>query len=217
MVQAAYSSGLSPEKTEGPVMIVSTEHGITVTVTGTSWIVNGQIVAAAPGPVADEGTVASVRALLRERVACQNAGDAPRYLALHSDAWIADSFMAAAKPGPDGKPHVPEESWEYLFTSPLYDVYEPDWRPEPEIAGVWSLPDGRVAAIAVPRQTWREEQDGKSVPPELLICAIVDGRWFVDYSHAIDSTSSSLATPQSMTDRSAYHLPSGMMAFNNRG
>jgi hypothetical protein len=57
----------------------------------------------------------------------------------------------------------------------------------PEIAGVWSLPDGRIGAIAIPGLTWREEHDHRSVPPELLIFSNVAGVWLVDYSHNIES------------------------------
>jgi hypothetical protein len=178
---------LPTAEASGPVAIESTAEGLGVSVAGKPWIVSGQVVSESPGPVADDSTVDAVSALLRERIACQNAGDAPRYLALHTDAWIADSFANAAKPGPDGKPRVPEESWQQLFTSPLYEVYEPDWRPSPDIVGVWSLPDGRVASIAVPGLTWREENDSRSVPPELLILSNVDGIWLVNYSHPFKS------------------------------
>jgi hypothetical protein len=191
-VHAAYSSALPIAESSGPLAIEASDEGISVTVAGKPWIVDGDVVIEAPGPVADDSTVASVSAVLTERVACQSAGDAPRFLALHTDAWISDSFTSAAKPGPNGEPQVPEESWELLFTSPLYEVYEVDWRPAPEIVGVWNLPDGRVAAIAITGMSQREElSSGQHGSPELVILSNVDGGWLIDYSHAISTTSAS--------------------------
>jgi hypothetical protein len=184
-VHAAYSSAMPTASAGGPVVVEYAEEGLNITISGKPWIAGGQVASEEPGPVVDESTLAAVNATLRERVACQNAGDAARFLALHTDDWIANSFASAAKPDPDGKPHVPEESWKQLLTSPLYEVYDLDWRPAPGIVGMWSLPDGRVAAITNPGLSPREKlSSNRSNPLELCILAKVDDTWLVDFSQA---------------------------------
>jgi hypothetical protein len=197
-IHAAYSSAPPTVEASGSVTIGSFDEGISVTVAGKPWIVDGNVVVEVPGPVAVDSTASAISALLRERVACQNAGDAPRFFALHSDAWIAGYLALAAEPGPNGKPQVPEEGWELLLTGPLYHVDSSDWRAAPDIVGVWKLPDGRVAAIIVPGLRFREihVSDWRD-PPELFIFSNVDGKWLVDYFHTIRNTTLSPATPQS--------------------
>jgi hypothetical protein len=122
-VHAAYSGTLpAAVRPDGPVEVESAGKSVSILVSGRPWIDSGQVVSVAPGLVPDDATVDAISALLRMRVACQNAGYAARYLALHTDAWVVDSFTSAALPGPNGKPRVPEASWEQLLTSHLYEV-----------------------------------------------------------------------------------------------
>jgi hypothetical protein len=116
------------------------------------------------GTSVDPATVDAVAAVQRKWVACQNAGDLPRLLALETDAAVRqfvvelvdewDAILAASLP-------LPMDQRIALF--PLRDAR--------------LLPDGRVGAIV----EWASADDPFRVDVSLFVVyEQVDGRWLID-------------------------------------
>jgi hypothetical protein len=121
------------------------------------------------GQPADEATVAAITAAVREYVACLNAGDTARVLALYSDhglqVILADLIAGGATPqqilGSFGTPQpLPDDQLNLLYG----------------VDDVRVLPDGRVAALIVGDNLAEPGPPG----PALLYYVQVDGRWLVD-------------------------------------
>ncbi|MCC6312663.1 MAG: CopD family protein [Thermomicrobiales bacterium] len=88
----------------------------------------------AGGAPADAAEVAEVHATVRELVACSNAGDAMRRLALYSDARIAQAY-------PDG----PDAALERIAGTAI-PVLPRERVALLDISDAWRLPDGRLRA-----------------------------------------------------------------------
>jgi hypothetical protein len=126
------------------------------------------------GEPLDAQTLASVTALVRQLLACGNAGDWPRFLALTTDHFL--QVEALGLPLDQSEPPPPEEQ--------VVLVAVRDGR---------RLPDGRVvvAVVTAPRLD----------PEDLLVTVVIlirdDGRWLIDDD--IDSAEAEaapgLATP----------------------
>ena len=121
------------------------------------------------GQDADEATVAAITAAVREYIACINAGDLARALALYSDRGLRDLLGAALANG--------------ATAQQILDAL-PTAHPLPEdqrtliygIDDVRVLPDGRVAALVIGYDLSKPNPPG----PALIYFVKVDGRWLVD-------------------------------------
>jgi hypothetical protein len=124
------------------------------------------------GPPADPATVAAIGDVARIYVACVNAWDLPRLLALRTDAdvrrfLVAEGPIGAAEYDEMATPlPAPPESRATLLD-------ERDAR---------LLPDGRVGAILVVRHP---RPDHDSVTTTLFIFARVDEAWLIDDAIAV--------------------------------
>ena len=117
------------------------------------------------GEPADAATVAGITATARELVACANAGDAARLLALYTDALVA-----GFGPGPDQA----EAEVRAVLAQPPVPVPPEARQTLLGVSAVRVLPDGRVAAsLAV-------GDPASPTPPDThLVFARVGDRWLV--------------------------------------
>jgi hypothetical protein len=121
------------------------------------------------GQEADEATIAAITAAVREYIACVNAGDYARALALYSDRALRDLLGEAFANGATA-----QQILDSLGTAqPLPDdqrtlIYGID--------DVRVLPDGRVAALVIGDDLAKPNPPG----PALIYLVQVDGRWLVD-------------------------------------
>ncbi|MEA2524979.1 MAG: hypothetical protein QOF73_2206 [Thermomicrobiales bacterium] len=121
------------------------------------------------GEPADEATVAAITAAVREYIACLNAGDNARVLALYTDRGLLDLLGGAIVGGATA-----QQVLDALGTA----------QPLPEdqrtllygIDDVRVLPDGRVAALIIGDDLAKPNPPG----PALIYFVEVDGRWLVD-------------------------------------
>jgi len=117
------------------------------------------------GTPADPTTIAAITATTRELIACINAGEVLRGLALYSDPFLRTqyrenvvsqaSFDAAATPRPRGP-----ETWVSIAS----------------IRDARVLPDGRVGAIV----TVVEPTGTRGEDPGFLLFVRIGDRWFLD-------------------------------------
>jgi len=121
------------------------------------------------GQEADAATTAAITAAVREYVACVNAGDYARVMALMSDRLIRELFAVPLASGA-----TPQEILDQLGSA----------QPLPEnqrtliygVDDVRVLPDGRVAALVVGDDLSKPGPPG----PALFYFVQLDGRWLVD-------------------------------------
>ena len=121
-----------------------------------------------PGEPADAATVAALTATAREVIACDNAGEALRTLALYSDRYLRQYFAT-----PDA------------FTPDRYGALATPRPVDPglqvalvAVRDARLLPDGRAAAVVVvddPTAT-----GGKTRSTSILFFVEQDGRWLID-------------------------------------
>jgi hypothetical protein len=121
------------------------------------------------GEAADEATIAAITATIRGYLACLNAGDLARALALYSDQGLRDLFAGAIANGATaeqildslGTPQsLPEDQRNLLYG----------------VDDVRVLPDGRVAALIIGDNLAEPGPPG----PALIYFSQVDGRWLID-------------------------------------
>lgn len=115
------------------------------------------------GEPADEATRAEVLAVLREAVACINAGDYPRLFAFY---------------GPNVIRRFVEEGLqlEQVFTIPVQELAPAQRTVIIEVQEVRLLPDGRVAALIIGDDPTNENPAG----PTLFFFARIGDRWLID-------------------------------------
>jgi hypothetical protein len=119
------------------------------------------------GPAADFATAAAVAAVAREYVACVNAWDLTRLLALATDDYVR-RFVAAEGP------ITPQQYAELATPLPA----EPAWRATLlEVRDVRVLADDRVGAVVVVAHPRPQEA---SVTVTLFVFAEVGGHWLLD-------------------------------------
>jgi hypothetical protein len=121
------------------------------------------------GTPADEATITEITAAVRQFIACINAGDLPRVLALYSDRAIVEIFLA-----PIGGQATAREILDQLGA--------PQVLPEDQrtvlirVDEVRVLPDGRVAALI-----FGDDRSNPRPPgPALVYFVKVEGRWLID-------------------------------------
>jgi hypothetical protein len=121
------------------------------------------------GQPADEATVAEITAAVRQFIACINAGDYARLLALYSDRAIAEIVLA-----PIGGQATAQEILDSLGAP---QVLPDDQRTVLiRIEEVRVLPDGRVAALI-----FGDDRSNPRPPgPALVYFVEIEGRWLVD-------------------------------------
>ncbi|CAA9550211.1 MAG: hypothetical protein AVDCRST_MAG70-861 [uncultured Thermomicrobiales bacterium] len=132
------------------------------------------------GEAADAGTSDAVRATIAESVACANAGDFPRMLALTSDRFVRALFTGDAA--------APEAEIVAAITAPATPVTADQLLTVLTIDQIVVLDDGRVAATVVTRDATTTYTD---------VVYLVDGgdRWLIDDSVAIDPGTQVGASP----------------------
>jgi hypothetical protein len=121
------------------------------------------------GTPADEATFAAVSAAVREYMACINAGDVAKILALYSDAGLRDLLAGAIAQGATGDQIIAS------FGTPaplpvdqrtlLYGI-----------DNIVIMEDGRAAALVVGDDLTKPGPPG----PALIYFAPVNGAWLVD-------------------------------------
>ena len=119
------------------------------------------------GEPADEATVAAVTATLHEALACLNANDSLRFLALFTDEMI--HVFVALDP-------LPPEAVPMLAASPVASP------PEQRLGylavhDVVVLPDGRVASLG---DTYDPTQEPFGMGTDFAIFAKVGDQWLID-------------------------------------
>lgn len=132
------------------------------------------------GQTPDAGTVAAVTATITESLACANAGDVPRLLALASDRFVRALFTGDAA--------APEAEVLASISAPATPVATADLLTLIAIGPVVLLDDGRIAATVSTRDQTVTYVD---------VVYLVNGgdRWLIDDSVAIDSSTQVPASP----------------------
>lgn len=129
--------------------------------------------AATPGAV-DPATEAAVRAAIRELIACSNAGDFWRVLAVYSDRYVRD-YVAQLVEAITGQPGQ--------ITAEIYNQFART-RPLPPAARIVILsfgqpeylPDGRIAVVVIGDDPLDREPAG----PTRFILVKQGDRWLID-------------------------------------
>jgi len=119
------------------------------------------------GEPADEETIAAVTATLHEALACLNANDFLRFLALFSDDMLRLFF--AQDP-------LPPEAIPQLAATPVASPPEL-WLGYLEVHDVRVLPDGRVAALG---ESYDPTQPPYGMGTDFAIFVKVGDRWLID-------------------------------------
>jgi hypothetical protein len=121
------------------------------------------------GEAADEATAAAIAATVRTYIACLNAGDFARALALYSDQGLRDLLAGAIANGATsqqildslGTPQpLPEDQRNLLYG----------------VDDVRVLPDGRIAALVIGDNLAEPGPPG----PALFYFSQVNGQWLID-------------------------------------
>lgn len=132
------------------------------------------------GDTPDAATVDAVTATITESLACANAGDIPRLLALSSDRFLRALFTGDAA--------APEDQVLAAITSPATPVSPDDQLALVAIESIVMLDDGRVAATVSTR-------DARYTYADVVYLVNESGRWLIDDSVAIDSSTQVGASP----------------------
>jgi hypothetical protein len=121
------------------------------------------------GEAADEATAAAIAATVHTYIACLNAGDYPRALALYSDQGLRDLFATAVANGATaqqllaslGSPQpLPEDQRNLLYG----------------VDDVRVLADGRIATLVIGDNLAEPGPPG----PALFYFSQVNGQWLID-------------------------------------
>jgi hypothetical protein len=145
------------------------EVGAPEVVTAASPVASPSTFTMPEGTPADEGTFAAVSAAVREYIACINAGDFAKVLALYTDAGLRELLADAIAQGVTGDQVLAS----FGTPSPL---------PPDQVTLLYSidaiviLPDGRAAALVVGDDLTKPNPAG----PALIYFVQVDGQWLVD-------------------------------------
>ncbi|CAA9542691.1 MAG: hypothetical protein AVDCRST_MAG49-976 [uncultured Thermomicrobiales bacterium] len=131
------------------------------------------------GTPADAAAVTAITATVRERVACANARDTLRDLALFSDASVRQTF-----------PRGPTEAFARLAVQPAEPLPPELWISVVSVTDVTLLPDGRATArVTVDNPSTHSHlptasQDSATASQETATLILVpggpDGRWLID-------------------------------------
>lgn len=156
----------------------------------------------ADGEPADQGTVAGITSTVEEMVACSNAGDIMRRLAVYSDRRIQYAY-------PDG----PNQALEAMAATPM--PVQPFERVAiTGIENVTRLPDGRVAARIIVDNPAAHSHDPTvsqaAIQQEAarLIFVLEDGNWRVDETRREDLSNLGTATVSPTRDVNRDSTPS---------
>jgi hypothetical protein len=126
------------------------------------------------GSPVDAATLAEVAAVVRTNVACVNAADLPRLLALRTDAEAQRVLLAE---GPLALPQDPA-----LAPNPGTDPAS--WSSLLAVRGARLLPDGRVGAIVVIRHP---RPEGTAITLSFFSFVQSGGHWLIDGAELIDA------------------------------
>ncbi|HEV2107427.1 MAG TPA: hypothetical protein VGR16_04125 [Thermomicrobiales bacterium] len=132
------------------------------------------------GAAADEATVEGITDTVEESIACTNAGEIRRVLSLFSDNRVRTFFAGRGAP-------TPAET-ESILSEAATPVPEADQLRLVTIRDVKRLPDGRAGAII-------ETRSNDTTFTDFVYFIKEDGRWLIDDSVAIDSSTQVGATP----------------------
>jgi hypothetical protein len=114
----------------------------------------------------------AVTATIRQSIACANAGDLLRGLALYTDQFLANQLV-----GPNG---ITQENMALLASTPPATVPAANRLSLVAIQNVIQLPDGRAGATVITRNA-----DGDFV--DYLFFARVGGDWLIDEAVRLQS------------------------------
>jgi hypothetical protein len=127
---------------------------------------------------ADDGTADAVRAVVREVIACANAGDFPRLFALLSDAYLARYLVATP---------LESDALQFLEMEPEPLAHD-DQAAIIAIEDVRRLPDGRVIATVT--------HEAGSVHQSVLVVFVEEhGRWRLDAEAPLDPADTPTPAP----------------------
>lgn len=121
------------------------------------------------GTPADEATYTAVSAAVREYIACINAGDIAKVLALYSDTGLSDILAGAIAQGATGEQILAS----FGTPAPL---------PPDQVTRLYGIdaivitPDGRAAALVIGDDLTKPSPPG----PALIYFVQVNGAWLVD-------------------------------------
>jgi ketosteroid isomerase-like protein len=122
------------------------------------------------GEPVDAATLNALDETLAEVVACAQAGDVARLLALYSDDYVATIALA-----PEPVPIVPGQGHDHDHVPSGVETPEPELHVTPRVETAVRLPDGRIAAVV--------SAEGLEGTREIVIFAEEDGRWVIDEIH----------------------------------
>jgi hypothetical protein len=121
------------------------------------------------GTPADEATYTAISAAVREYIACINAGDVAKALALYSDTGLSDILAGAIAQGATGEQILAS----FGTPAPL---------PPDQVTRLYGIdaivimPDGRAAALVIGDDLTKPSPPG----PALIYFVQVNGAWLVD-------------------------------------
>jgi hypothetical protein len=132
------------------------------------------------GQAVDKVVVEGITATVEESIACTNSGEIRRVLSLFSDNRVRAFFVGRGAPAPS--------EIESILSQPPTPVPEDRRLTLMSIQDVRLLPDGRAGAII-------ETRSDDTVFLDFVFFVEEDGRWLIDDSVAIDSSTQVGATP----------------------
>jgi hypothetical protein len=124
------------------------------------------------GDPVDAATLNALDATLVEVVACADAGDLGRLLALYSDEYVATIALA-----PEPVPIVPGQGHDDGHVPGVVETPEPAAHATPRVESAVRLSDGRVAAVV--------SADGLEGTQEVVFFIKENGRWTIDEIHEV--------------------------------
>lgn len=132
------------------------------------------------GPTVDEATMDGVTETVREAIACTNAGETRRVLSLFSDNRVRAFFAGRGAPT--------SEEIGAVLELPATPVAEAAQLELVSVTDPRGLPNGGVGALV-------ETRSGETTFVDFVYFVEQDGRWLIDDSVAIDSSTQVPASP----------------------
>lgn len=132
------------------------------------------------GPAADDVTLEGITATTREVIACTNAGETRRMLSLFSENRVRGFFAGRGAPT--------SAEVEAVLELPATPVTEAGQLELISITELRMLPNGQVGALV-------ETRSGDTTFVDFVYFVEEDGRWLVEDSVAIDSSTQVEASP----------------------
>lgn len=133
------------------------------------------------GPAADQVTVEGITATIREAIACTNAGETRRMLSLFSDNRVRAFFVGRGAPT--------SEEIEAVLELPATPVAGDDLLELVSVTDPRLLQNSRAGALV-------ETLSGETTFVDFVYFIEQDGRWVIEDSVAIDSSTQVDATPK---------------------